>query len=188
MFKKIILGVLFAGVTVLLIVGGVYRTAARLEDEDRQAGASRSQNLNVIRQYKNEPEFSNQQGRNESDRNNGGRGSESGQGRNESAAQFEPADEVVILGTVIEVTPDFMKVAADDGSEILVENRVWWYAKDAGFSAELNDAVELRGFLDEVGKFEVSWMANLASGSSVSVREQGGRPNWAGSGNRKNQG
>ena len=63
-----------------------------------------------------------------------------------------------------------------------MENWAWWFAADAGFLAEIGDSIGLNGFYETVDTFEVSRIENLTNGIEVLIREENGRPLWAGNG------
>jgi hypothetical protein len=134
MIKKIILGVVVFGISAGLIYGGVYRTIARTETEERANQSER----NISLSQGNSGEGNQGQGINRTSSSNGQQ-----EGRNESES-----------------------------------NRV----TDAGFSAEISDSIALNGFYETADKFEVLFIENLTKGIEVQIREESGRPLWAGNG------
>ena len=113
-----------------------------------------------------------------------------GRGQNREAeqtgagnAEAEHADMEwqTVQGEVVSLASDAMIVETTSGASVLVEGRSWSYAQQAGFVAELGDAVTLNGF-EEDGEFKVGELANDASGQLVQLRELSGRPRWAGGG------
>ena len=74
-------------------------------------------------------------------------------------------------------------VQAANGQEIVVENRPWWFAQEQGFSAQTGDELTVVGFYEN-DEFEVGGLTNLTTGQAVSIREDSGRPLWAGRGRR----
>jgi hypothetical protein len=109
----------------------------------------------------------------------GGQGQ--GQGGDEQAADWQAFD-----GVVASVDEEALIVTLADGGEMIVEGRAWRYAQEQGFSASIGDSVSLSGFYDEAGDFEVGQIDNGATGQRVVLREETGRPLWAGSGGRGN--
>ncbi len=91
-----------------------------------------------------------------------------------------------VQGEIISLASDAMSVETTSGASVLVEGRSWSYAQQAGFMAELGDAVTLNGF-EEDGEFKVGELVNDASGQLVQVRELSGRPLWAGGGRGRSQ-
>jgi len=184
MIKKIVLGVLMASILGALIYGGVYRTAARLNVE--------SKGLEGQRQGLAQSQQSSRQN-NREDREDQGEGGYQGGAERGSAQSGDylpvQAEDINLRGSVTAVTADLLQVKDTYGSEIVIENRAWWYAQELGFFANVGDQLELTGFYDDNGVFEVSWIANLTLGSEVQIRDEGGRPNWAGgNGGRGGQG
>jgi hypothetical protein len=88
---------------------------------------------------------------------------------------------LTLQGTVTEVTEDSLVVQTAGGEQILVENRPWWFAQEQGFSAAPGDQVTLVGFYED-DSFEVGQMANSTNSLSVVIRDETGRPMWAGRG------
>jgi len=178
MVKKIIFGVILTALTVGLVYGGVYRTAARLQTESEP----RSQGQRYIKGQGEDlagqsGSGSRGQGGNRNNDSNGGNLQNEGQLSEES---------VLYSAVVVESSSEQLLLRTENGTEILIEGRAWRYAQESGFTASSNHAVKLTGFMDEDGKFEVSWISNLNTGVSVLIRDEGGRPNWAGGGGNGN--
>ena len=89
---------------------------------------------------------------------------------------------LTLSGTVISVDADALVVQTAEG-EVTVENRPWWFAQESGFGAQVGDQVTLTGFYED-GAFEVGQIDDLTSGQTVSIRDENGRPGWAGRGRR----
>jgi hypothetical protein len=93
-------------------------------------------------------------------------------------------DEWLTLGgTVVNVDSYALIVETADGQEITMQGRPWLFAQDSGVAFQVGDQVQLLGF-DEAGEFEVGRIANLTTGDSVLIRDESGRPLWAGGGRR----
>jgi hypothetical protein len=90
---------------------------------------------------------------------------------------------VTLNGTVLSATADEMIVNTTDGQQILVDGRAWRFAQEQAFMAQVGDSVNLTGFYED-GDFEVGQIDDLSSGKSVSLRDESGRPLWAGRGRR----
>jgi hypothetical protein len=110
-------------------------------------------------------------------------------GRDDAAASqpgagLAQADGVMTLqGAVASVDQDALVVKTGDGQEVTVEGRPWLYAQEARFTAQVGDQINLTGF-DDGSKFEVMQMQNKTNGQSVVLRDETGRPGWAGRGRR----
>ena len=182
MLKKIALGIVLAGVSGGLIYGAVIRTAQRAEIGAGRIGASGSRG--------NQGRLAVEENQNTGQRNGNNRDGSGGQGRNNADGSFIPSagsglaqvDEVYeITGIVSFVDEDQIVVLDETGGQTIVENRAWWYALDAGFSAAAGDALQLIGFNDD-GVFETISLENVTQSITVQIREESGRPLWAGGG------
>jgi hypothetical protein len=166
------LGVLLASVSGMLIYGGVYRTAARLnmEKDGQRQGSAQSQNSNRqnSREDHEDLERKGYQG-----------GVERGSGQSGDSFSKQSGN-INLSGEAMAVTTDFLKIKSASGAEIVIENRAWAYAQEQGFTAHVGDLLELTGFFDGNGVFEVSWIANRTLDNEVQIRDEGGRPYWAG--------
>jgi len=176
MFRKLVLGVVFAALAGGLVYGGIYRTAARLESEREPQSQGFGQNkVEEEKRIGENGSGSRGQGNN---RNSDESGMNSSEDHQESQASITSS------AVVVDVTDDSLVLLDQNGTEIIVEGRAWQYANDMGFIASIDDSIEFAGFYEDVDHFEVSWISNITNGSSVSIRSDDGRPNWAG-GNRR---
>lgn len=114
----------------------------------------------------------------------GGPGQGQGQGQGQGVAA-QGAQWTTVQGSVVSVDQVAMTVKLADGNQVVVENRPWTFALEQKFSAKVGDQLSLQGFYQN-GLFEVGQMKNTTSGVSVQVRDQSGRPGWAGRGNGGN--
>lgn len=102
-----------------------------------------------------------------------------GQGnRNGPSAVRAAVDWIVMEGTVTSVDDETLAIQTAEG-EIEIADRGWRFAREQGFTAQLGDRVQLTGFYEE-GELEIGDLLNLTSQEQVQIREQGGRPLWAG--------
>ena len=182
MLKKIALGIVLAGVSGGLIYGAVIRTAQRAEIGAGRNGTSGLRGDQGRLAVEEKQSTSQQNGNNRN-----GRG---GQSRNNADGSLTPSagsglaqvDEVYeITGIVSLVDEDQIVVLDETGGQTIVENRAWWYALDAGFSAAAGDTLQLTGFYDD-GVFETIRLENVTQSITVQIREENGRPLWAGGG------
>lgn len=72
-------------------------------------------------------------------------------------------------------------VSTDDGQEIVLDGRAWRYLLEQGFQATAGDRLRLVGFYEN-DIFEAGQITNLSTGQDVSIRDESGRPLWAGRG------
>ncbi len=109
-----------------------------------------------------------------------------GQGQGQGAAA-QGVTWTTLQGSVQSVDQYAMTVQTATGEQVRVENRPWSYALENKFTAKIGDQIKLNGFYQN-GLFEVGQMQNLSNGANVLVRDQAGRPGWAGRGNGGNGG
>jgi hypothetical protein len=88
-----------------------------------------------------------------------------------------------VQGNVVSADADALIVQTADGAQVAVENRPWWFAQEQGFSAQVGDQVTLTGFYEEEA-FEVGRIDDTTNGQTVLIRDETGRPMWAGRGRR----
>ena len=81
--------------------------------------------------------------------------------------------------TVESVTEELWLASNESGFERGIEGRLLSYLLEQGFTAKVGDELTLVGFF-EGDKFEVGQIANETTGQSMVVREESGRPLWAG--------
>ena len=86
-------------------------------------------------------------------------------------------------GAVTGVDAGVLTVQLDNGELVEMMGRPWTYAQEQGFTAQLGDRVTVVGFY-EGDEFEVGQIDNDSTGLSVVIREESGRPLWAGRGRR----
>ncbi len=194
MFKKILLGVIFAGLAGGLIFGGVNRTLAQTEQgEGVQLNLFQNDQISNSEQNIDPSLALNGKGN-----GNGGTGIGNGSGENGAGlGNVSPGDGVpsgdgipdanveawvTLEGTVNLVDEDILQVITSSGEVISIENRPWWFALDQGVNLTEGDAVSLVGFYDD-DVFEVGTLTNLNSGQSINLRDEYGRPLWSGKGN-----
>lgn len=109
-----------------------------------------------------------------------------------TATGLAQVDEWVTLdGVVVSVDSVELVVQTTDGQEILVDGRPWQFSQEQGFSVQVGDQVTLIGFYEDVDpstgsghSFEVGQISNASSGQVIVIREDSGRPLWAGRGRR----
>ncbi|MBN1286057.1 MAG: hypothetical protein JXB47_11725 [Anaerolineae bacterium] len=173
MLKKVILGVLMVGLVGVLIVGAINRTNAKSAQvagvqEQGSGGQGQSQGKG--------------QGK------GGGQGYASAviPGDQTGAGSVTAADWLTLEGTVVSVSADEMVVETAGGAQIIVEGRPWDFAQETGFVVQTGDAVTLTGFYED-GEFKAGQITG-AGGQSAPLRDETGRPGWAGRGRRAGSG
>jgi len=165
MVKKVILGILAVGLIGILVFGAIKRTNARLGDQEGWHNGQQS------------GERGGQQGG-----YGGGQGNQLG--RSDGAAQQAAIHQWVTLdGSVVSVTGDLLLMRATSGEIVQVEGMPWSFAQGQGFAARPGDQVKLVGFYED-GELKVARLTNMSTGQTVLLRDEGGRPMWAGQGRR----
>ena len=192
MLKNIALGVVLTSISAGLVYGAVIRTDSRAAAgvEANEGNAVRSGRNQVVSETDNSLNSGSGNGGNGRQGGNSSTNSNSGKQTSGDQLKMSSADvdeTYVFEGAVQDVNEDYLVIETLEGSQIVVENRAWWYATDAGFSASAGDEVSMVGFYDEDGVLEVISLQNLTEGISVSVREDNGRPLWAGLGRGSGQ-
>jgi hypothetical protein len=110
-----------------------------------------------------------------------GRTDAPGDGTGTGQAQVD--EWLTLSGTVTSVDASLLSVQFDNGEQVEMLGRPWRFAQEQGFTAQVGDRVIVVGFY-EGDEFEVGQIDNASSGLSVVIREDSGRPLWAGGGRR----
>jgi hypothetical protein len=125
-----------------------------------------------------------------------GRPAWAGAGRNAQpddvgVGQAEVEEWLAIQGTVVSVDTNTLVVQTDNGEQMAVENRAWRFAQKQGFATQVGNQVTLVGFYEgddpsrgSGQRFEVGRIEDNTNNQTVLVREENGRPLWAGRGRR----
>jgi len=108
-----------------------------------------------------------------------GRNSGAGQGRNETERNIEWD---TLTGKVTAVDGDVTIQTAE--GDVLVGMGQSAYRED--FALEVGDEVTVLGFHED-GEFKAGTVENLTTGETITLRDETGRPLWAGQGRLKNQ-
>jgi hypothetical protein len=162
MNKKIVWSLVLIGLIGILVAGAVVRTVAKTGDVAGTRGGHGRNQANA-----------------EGSPNNAGAmlplqdGTGTGQVQVDEWLTFE--------GTVVSVDADALVLQTAAGDQVVIENRPWSYAREQGFAAQPGDQVTLVGFYE--GKtLEVGQIADASNGQTVQLRDETGRPMWAGRG------
>lgn len=110
-----------------------------------------------------------------------GRGRTGEAGNRGGGAEHGTAEWDAIDGIVESVGAEEMVVRADGGEAVTVEGMPWSYVRGMGFPCAAGDAVTLRGFVED-GEFKAAEIENRTAGERVTLRDESGRPMWAGQG------
>lgn len=181
MLKKIVLGTLLVGLIGILVVGAVIRTVEKTGNvaEAREAGEGRGHSGDSYAV----------------DNAGAGRGGNSRGGGNGQAAgstaerQYPNYEDVpenweTFQGTVVqapEAGTDLV-IAVEDGRELVVGTGPG-YMETEGFALQAGEQVQVYGYWDG-DELKAAQITRLRDGETISLRDQAGRPAWAGSGQR----
>lgn len=110
----------------------------------------------------------------------GGNGQTNSVGQGDGIGLENVEDWLTLEGAVTAVDESALVLQVADG-ELIVDGRVWLYALEQGFSTEEGHAVAVTGFWED-GEFKPVELVDTTAGGSVTVRDEGGRPYWAGQG------
>jgi hypothetical protein len=186
MFKKIFLSALLVGMIAILIVGAFNRTQAKWQEGEARIanGAGIGRGAGNAAQSLDFPNV-------EVRRQGQGRGSSYGttnQGFPEAYTQGEgqvQIDELVeFTGQVTGVDSTALIVTTASGEILEIANRAWLYAQEQGFTTQPGDTLNLTGFYETDGRLEVTYIENVTNGATLALRDDNGRPMWAGRGRR----
>jgi hypothetical protein len=116
----------------------------------------------------------------------GGYGSEGnaeapGDGTGTGQAQVD--EWLTLAGSVVSIDADELLVQTDDGQQILIDGRARRFLDELGFAAQVGQRLQLTGFYEN-DDFEVGTVENMSTGQTVEIRDESGRPLWAGRGRR----
>ena len=112
--------------------------------------------------------------------NSGGRGAGAAGESKGSGESYAATEWITVSGEVTAFVDDELTIQTADG-EVVMHLGPEWYWEAEGIALNLGDEVEVTGFYDE-GEFEVAGIENLSTGESMVLRDDSGRPMWAGGG------
>jgi len=201
MLQKIVVGTLVAVLSGVLIVGAINRTEAKSEqvaqDQEAHSGPlAREESQDLWQQSQGQQGQGNRTAYAETDtlesvsRGGGqGRFSEESSGNwledtsrgGEGSASVDEWLEVV--GTVVSMNEEELVLQLQDGQEMVIECKSWTYALELGFTTDIGNELKLYGFY-EGEEFEVGGFEDLTTQLLTMVREESGRPFWAGGSGR----
>jgi len=201
MLKKIVLGTLLVGLIGILVAGAVSRTMDKTERVAEASGRGYGRNGAEAGMYAaggstrlttggstglTTGGLGQGRGGYAQDSNRGGyggRGREDAPGDQTGTGQANVEEWLTLQGIVVSVDADALVVQTVNGEQVTMENRPWWFAQEQGFSAQVGDQVTLIGFY-EGDDLEVGQIDDITKGQTVLVRDENGRPLWAGRGRR----
>jgi hypothetical protein len=191
MIKKIILGVLFVGLGGFLIFGAVNRTLAKTNDvrtEVNWGGRYQSEEIDLAKVAEDENPYGRNQSLNrsltrsetDSQYGNGG-GSRDGDRTGVPDPQATAGEWAEYEGNVISMDSSMILVETEDGDEIVIEGRALLFMQDSGFVTNVGNTLFITGFYED-DEYKVATIIDQTTGETIVVRDEGGRPGWAGNG------
>jgi hypothetical protein len=171
MLKKIALGTLFIGLIGILVTGAVIWTVDRTELVAEAQGRRRG----------NSDTGAYAAGGSGRGRGGYSQGREDAPGDQTGTGQAHVEKWLTLQGTVVSVDADTLLMQTASGEQVTMENRPWWFAQEQGFSTQVGNQVTLVGFYEK-GDFEVGQISDTTNGQTILVRDENGRPLWAGRG------
>ncbi len=183
MLKKIVLGTLFVGLVAVLVIGAANRTSARAESDSEVDHSVVTTEASKGQEDGGRGLGDGDQGLGDGDQGLGVGGQGDGRGRDEAGLAQTGAVTgwVAVDGTVTDVNGEEIIVETADGQTVSVGGRSWSYAQEQQFGVQVGDRLRLHGFY-EGEELEVGRIENQRSGASVQMRDENGRPMWAGRG------
>ncbi len=200
MFKKIIVATLLAIMITGLVYGAWYRTQARTVDERSATNEQHREQTSELAQGESGfQQGSGNRGADDSQDNSDlavgepdnavrGRWQSAVNGRDaavfglpssDTSPQAVVAELVTLSGTVESVSDAGVIVAVAGELPIEIAGRALSYAIEQGFVFHPGDNLSLTGFYEDQD-FEVQALENFTTSQSLALREQNGRPLWAG--------
>ena len=170
MFKKIILWTLLGGLIVLLTAGAINRTMTKSGDNYAQNGRGKPRWQNQI----------------ETTRGGGlgfGRGYETVDQNSQyspGVAQSGDLEWFTLEGQVVDLDSTVLLISLADQDNLEITGRAWIFAQEAGYTLQPGDQLLLTGFYETEDHFEVSHIQNQSTGQVLTLRDESGRPMWAG--------
>jgi hypothetical protein len=191
MIKKIILWVLFVGLGGFLIFGAVNRTLAKTNDvrtEVNWGGRYQSEEIDLAKVAEDENPYGRNQSLNrsltrsetDSQYGNGG-GSRDGDRTGVPDPQATAGEWAEYEGNVISMDSSMILVETEDGDEIVIEGRALLFMQDSGFVTNVGNTLFITGFYED-DEYKVATIIDQTTGETIVVRDEGGRPGWAGNG------
>ena len=102
-----------------------------------------------------------------------------------SAGEGHAEDWETLVGVALSLDGDLL-LRTSSGDEVLVGLGPLTYQARADFALAVGDELAVLGFHED-GEFKAGTVENLTTGQTLLLRDETGRPIWAGNGQRKNQ-
>lgn len=142
---------------------------------------NRSTNLNLSDNNSQSSQFAGGSGNGQGGQAGNGQGgqNEEAPGDGTSTGIAEVEEWLTIEGTVSSTDPDLWVVTLYDGTSLEIEGRALSFLDELGFTVSVGDNLSLQVFLED-GEYEIGQIENLTTSEIAVIREESGRPLWAG--------
>ena len=177
MVKKIIGSTVVAGLVVVLIAGAVNRTIVKT-GENSYAQIGRGEGHSGAQNESYSTESNTRQA--SQGRGQGGNWAYDIDPEDSSIDKLEAVEWFTLDSEVVDVGEQALLVTFGDRQTMDITGRAWSFAREMGFLAQPGDQLRVTGFYESEDHLEVSQMENLTSGAMVTLRDENGRPMWAG--------
>jgi hypothetical protein len=197
MIKKIVVGTLLVAMIGLLVFGAWNRTQAKSASDSASVSGEHLSQANGALQSgagQGQAGYQGSRGSDIESQQSAANGQHSGQGGQQSAAdgqqsavgspQADVTELITLLGAVDSAAADAVVVAIPDQAPIELSGRTLSFAQEQGLTFQPGDNLKLTGFYEDQD-FEVQAIENLTTGQSSALREESGRPLWAGGRGRR---
>ncbi len=99
------------------------------------------------------------------------------------AGQAEVGEWLTMQGSVVSANSGELLATLTSGEQVSLTGRPWWFIQEQGGVFQAGDSITLAAFY-EGSEIEVGQIVNETTGQSIAVRDENGRPLWAGQGGR----
>lgn len=161
MVKKVIGSVLLAGLMGMLVYGAVNRTLAKSNPSDEfitgneWLDALTGKNQAYLDENPGQAVGDDRQAQANESGALGWQSNAYGQGKASTTREM-----LTLEGIVESVSVDVLILNMDDGSQLEIAGRAWWFAQESGFSAQTGDKLNLTGFYGTEDHFETARLEN----------------------------
>jgi hypothetical protein len=83
-------------------------------------------------------------------------------------------------GQVVDLDSTSLLITVPGQEDLEIAGRAWIFAQEAGFTLQPGDDLLLTGFFETENQFEVSRIQNQSTDEVLFLRDESGRPMWAG--------
>jgi len=178
MLKKIVLGTLFIGLIGVLVAGAAVRTMDRTALVAEAEGNGHGH------------DEASEHAEGESGQGRGGYGSQGETGGSVAERKYpnyvgSPPEELLVHEGAVVLAPEDgvdLVIEMSDGKKMTIGTGPMYMASQ-GFTLQAGEPVQVLGYWED-GEFKAAQVTRLADGQTITLRDELGRPAWAGAGRR----